>query len=87
MTVLRAAAPDVQLLRTDCYRDGCIASLRFDNLASQSKGAEQLAFSSVLQGWPGPKIITGPDVQEDSTVRSDWILLKPAERNVNGNEE
>ena len=80
MTLLRTVAPDVQLLATACYHDGCVASLRFSNTSAQMNASEKLAMSDDLRAWPGSRIITGPDVQDDSTVLSDWILFAPSQQ-------
>jgi hypothetical protein len=71
---LAAMSISVHVSQMECYQAGCVASLRFDDLVAQSRGAEFLAMGRMTGAWAGPVTVTGPDVQPDSTVVSDWIL-------------
>jgi hypothetical protein len=64
---------NVRLSDLQCYRNGCLAMLRFPTLSAFIDGQHALG-DSAKAAWSGPVVVTGPEGQADGTIQSMLVL-------------
>jgi hypothetical protein len=68
--------PDMLVVETRCYGEGCISELEFDGTRDFDDFVAQFRRSQAVASWKGQFSMTAPTIAATGKVRSAWYLFK-----------
>lgn len=72
----RAQHPDMMVVETSCYGEGCVSELEFDSPVAYEDFVEQFGRSNAARSWEGQFSIVAPALAATGKIRSAWYLFK-----------
>jgi hypothetical protein len=72
----RAQHPEMMVVETSCYGEGCVSELEFDSPVAYEDFVEQFGRSNAARSWEGQFSIVAPVLAATGKIRSAWYLFK-----------